>query len=78
MTDNRYIEGLPPEQRPVAKVWADMPAPEFQARVGLTIEEIREEVAAIRRPAWKTGAQWVGVAAASAIATVFGAGQVQR
>lgn len=78
MSTNQYIDQLPPERRPVAQVWAHMPAEEFQARVGIGMDDICAELARIRRPAWKTSAQWVAVAVASAVSTALGTGQIQR
>lgn len=36
-----YLRSLPPEKRVLARVWGETPGPEFQARIGPEIEEIK-------------------------------------
>jgi acyl-coenzyme A thioesterase PaaI-like protein len=71
-----YIAMLDPAKRAEARVWAEMPAAEFQARLGMAMGEMRDELAALRTPAWKgllrNGGLFVGGAAAAAWAVVNG------
>jgi hypothetical protein len=75
MTDGfSYIVTLDPAKRAEARAWAEMPAAEFQARVGMAMGEMRGELAALRAPVWKTlvrnGGLFVGGAVAAAWAVV--------
>jgi hypothetical protein len=71
---NSYIGMLDPAKRAEAQAWAEMPAAEFQARVGMAMGEMRGELAALRTPPWKTlvrnGGLFVGGAAAAAWAVL--------
>jgi hypothetical protein len=75
MTDGfSYIVTLDPAKRAEARAWAEMPAAEFQARVGMAMGELRGELATLRTPAWKglvrNGGLFVGGAVAAAWAVL--------
>lgn len=70
MSGEQYISSLPPERRPVAREWSEMPAPEFQARIAVSLMDINDRIDQMTKPWWKAAAQAFGVAGAAALSTL--------
>jgi hypothetical protein len=74
MTDGlSYVRTLEPAKRAEAEAWAEMPAAEFQARIGMAIGELRSEIAAIRTPVWKTALRNAGLFAGGMLTAAWAA-----
>ena len=58
-----YINTLPPLDRPVARVWAEMPDDEFKARIGPAVNEIQESLVLIKYALDEMKESWWRVAA---------------